>query len=309
MDTKEIKTVALIGLGALGIMYGHHLSKVMPFERLRIIADRARIKRYETERVYCNGEQCRFNYVSPEEDPGEPADLVIFAVKYPGLAEAIEAVRKQVGDNTVILSVLNGITSEEVIGRTYGMEKMIYCVAQGMDAVKEGNRMTYVNMGILCIGDLEPGIVSSRVQRVADFFERVKIPYEVDTNMRKRLWGKLMLNVGVNQTVAVYEGTYGTIQREGEVRETMIAAMREVMALAPHEGVILTEDDLCYWLDLLGTLNPAGKPSMRQDLEAGRPSEVELFAGTIIKLGQQYGIPTPVNQTLYDRIIEMESHF
>ncbi len=309
MDTKEIRMVALIGLGALGIMYGHHLSKVMPFERLRIIADRERINRYETEKVYCNGELCRFNYVSPEEDAGEPADLVVFAVKYPGLAQAIEAVRKQVGDNTVILSTLNGITSEEVIGRTYGMEKIIYCVAQGMDAVKEGNRMTYVNMGILCIGDLEPGSISPNVRRVADFFERVKIPYEVDTDMRKRLWGKLMLNVGVNQTVAVYEGTYGTIQREGPARETMIAAMREVMALAPYEGVVLTEDDLRYWLALLGTLNPAGKPSMRQDLEAGRPSEVELFAGTIIELGKKYGVPTPVNQELYDRIKEIESHF
>ena len=309
METTEIRTVAIIGLGALGIMYGHHLSRVMPFDRLRIIADRGRIQKYESEKVYCNGEQCRFNYVSPEEDTVEPAGLVIFAVKYPGLTEAVEAVRKQVGDDTVILSTLNGITSEEVIGRTYGMEKMIYCVAQGMDAVKEGNRMTYVNMGILCIGDLEPGIISSRVQRVADFFNRVGIPYEVDTNMRKRLWGKLMLNVGVNQTVAVYEGTYETIQREGPARETMIAAMREVMALAPQEGVILTEDDLRYWLALLGTLNPAGKPSMRQDLEAGRPSEVELFAGTIIELGKKYRLPTTVNQLLYDRIKEIESHF
>ncbi len=309
MEKKEIRTVALVGLGALGVMYGHHLSRVMPFERLRIIADRERIKKYETEKIYCNGEQCRFNYVSPEEDAGEPADLVIFAVKYPGLAEAIEAVRKQVGDNTVIISTLNGITSEEVIGRTYGMEKIVYCVAQGMDAVKEGNRMTYVNMGILCIGDLEPGSISPNVRRVADFFEQVKIPYEFDTDMRKRLWGKLMLNVGVNQTVAVYEGTYGTIQREGPARETMIAAMREVMALAPYEGVVLTEDDLRYWLALLGTLNPEGKPSMRQDLEAGRQSEVELFAGTIIARGKKYGVPTPVNQELYDRIKEIESHF
>lgn len=309
MEKKEIRTVALVGLGALGVMYGHHLSRVMPFERLRIIADRERIKKYETEKIYCNGEQCRFNYVSPEEDAGEPADLVIFAVKYPGLAEAIEAVRKQVEDNTVIISTLNGITSEEVIGRTYGMEKIVYCVAQGMDAVKEGNRMTYVNMGILCIGDLEPGSISPNVRRVADFFEQVKIPYEFDTDMRKRLWGKLMLNVGVNQTVAVYEGTYGTIQREGPARETMIAAMREVMALAPYEGVVLTEDDLRYWLALLGTLNPEGKPSMRQDLEAGRQSEVELFAGTIIARGKKYGVPTPVNQELYDRIKEIESHF
>ena len=55
-----IKKVSIIGLGALGILFGHHLSKKMPKEDLRIIADQERINRYEKEHVYCNGERCNF---------------------------------------------------------------------------------------------------------------------------------------------------------------------------------------------------------------------------------------------------------
>ena len=118
-----------------------------------------------------------------------------------------------------------------------------------------------------------------------------------------------MLNVGVNQTVAVYKSNYGEVQKPGPAREMMIAAMREVMALSEKEGVHLTEDDIEYWLSVLSKLNPEGKPSMAQDVEAKRLSEVELFSGTVIQLGKQHQIPTPVNEKMYRIIKEIESTY
>ena len=303
-----IKKVSIIGLGALGVLFGHHLSKRMKLEDLRIIADQDRISRYEEERVYSNGELCEFHYVTPEEECS-PADLLIISVKFNGLDEALHSVRKHVGENTIILSLLNGITSESIIGHVYGMDKVLYCVAQGMDAVKIGNKLTYENMGMLCFGSKEPGVLSPKAKELADFFEEMDIPYELVTDMYRRQWGKFMLNVGVNQTVAVYQTNYGGVQREGRARDTMIAAMREVIALSGKEGVHLTEEDLQYWLDILGTLGPSGKPSMAQDAEAHRPSEVELFAGTVIEMGRKHGLPTPVNKELYEKIRRMEMHY
>lgn len=304
----EIKKVSIIGLGALGILFGHHLSKRMPKEDLRIIADRDRIKKYQTDGVYCNGERCDFNYVSPEETC-EPADLLIFTVKFNGLKDAIKDVKNHVGENTIIISALNGISSETVIGEAYGMDKVLYCVAQGMDAVKVGNQLTYANMGMLVVGDQEPGIISENVKAVAAFFEKTEIAHEVLTDMKYKLWGKFMLNVGVNQTVAVYESNYGEIQKEGPARDMMIAAMREVAMLSEKEGINLTEDDITYWLGVLSKLSPEGKPSMAQDVEARRFSEVDLFAGTVLELGKKHGISTPVNKELYDRITKIESEY
>jgi len=304
----EIKKVSIIGLGALGILFAHHLTKRMPKGDLRIIADQERIRRYQSDSVYCNGELCEFNYLNPE-DSGEPADLLIFAVKYNGLDEAIQAVKNQIGEHTIILSALNGITSETIIGQTFGMDKILYCIAQGMDAVKVGNQLTYDHWGMLVFGEREPGFISQRVKRVAQFFESMAVPYEAVNDMNKRIWGKFMLNVGVNQTVAVDESNYGEIQKKGATRDTMISAMREVMVLSEKEGINLTETDLTYWLNVLDRLNPEGKPSMRQDMEAKRFSEVELFSGAVLEFGKKHGVSTPVNEELYRRIKKIEAQY
>lgn len=104
---KKIKTSALIGLGALGILFGRKMPGV------QVIADEDRIARYSAEPVVCNGEECKFSYVTPAE--GKPVDLLLVAVKATVLEQAIQDIAKFVGPDTVILSVLNGITSEEHI--------------------------------------------------------------------------------------------------------------------------------------------------------------------------------------------------
>ena len=99
----EIKKVSIIGQGALGILFGHQMRKHMPKEDLRFIADESRIARYQKESVYCNGERCDFEYVSPDKQC-EPADLLLFAVKYNALRDAVAAAKNHVGPNTIILS-------------------------------------------------------------------------------------------------------------------------------------------------------------------------------------------------------------
>lgn len=295
---KPIKKVSLIGLGALGIMYSEHMLHQMPFEDLRIIADTTRIKKYTEGGIYCNDVRCDFNYVTPEEEV-ESADLLIFAVKYTQLQEAITAVEKHVGEHTIILSVLNGVVSESDIGAVYGEGHNVYCVAQGMTAVKEGNHLTYQNKGILCFGELNTLKSTDNVERVMKFFDRLKMPYEINNQMQTKLWSKLLANVGINQTVAYYKTTNIKIQEPGVVRDQMIAAMKEVIQVAELEAVDLSAKDIEYWLGIISTLEPGGMPSMAQDVKANRPTEVELFAGTILTLAKKHGIDVPVNEMFY----------
>ena len=85
--------------------------------------------------------------------------------------------------------------------------------------------------------------------------------------------------------------------------------MHEVMAVAEKEGIHFTEDEFKEYIRLMGTLQPEGYPSMRQDAVAKRKSEVELFAGTIIREAAKFGVPVPVNQFYYDKIMEMEAKY
>lgn len=130
---KEIKNVSIIGMGALGVMYGSHLAHHMGFDHVTYIMDEKRYEKYKGSTVTCNGEELSFTCVPASQ--AVPADLVIVAVKSTGLTEALDTMKNCIGPDTVILSVMNGISSEEIIGERYGAEHMIYAVAQGMDAM------------------------------------------------------------------------------------------------------------------------------------------------------------------------------
>lgn len=304
----KIRTVSIVRLGALGIMFAQYFSDKLSKNEVHVIASQGRIQKYEEDGIYCNGKRCNFNYILPESKQ-KPADLLIFSVKFNQLQQAIEDVRDQVGENTIILSALNGISSEEIIGKTFGIEKMLYCVAQGMDAVKVENKLNYNSMGMLCFGEKDNTIWSPKVTSVAEFFDTIDFPYEVPKDMNHKMWGKFMLNTGVNQTVAVFSINYDGIQVEGEPRNVMIAAMREIISLSQKVGINLDESDLMYWLDVLAKLNPVGMPSMRQDMAAQRKTEVGLFSGTAIALGKQYHVPTSTNEWLYQKVQDMEKYF
>jgi len=304
-----IQNISIIGLGALGVLYGDFFARALGRDAVSFIADQKRIKKYQEQGVSCNGRKCDFQLID-EKEKGKPADLFIFAVKATALSDAIAASQNQIGPDTIILSILNGISSEEIIGNAFGQRHMLYCVAQGMDAVKLGNQLTYSHIGRLCIGipQDEPEKLPM-LQDVIDLFDKTKLPYTKEADIKHRLFSKWMLNVGVNQVVMVTEGTYGTIQQEGGPREMMKAAMREVIALAEKEQVRLTEDDLNSYVALMDTLSPDGMPSMRQDGIAKRPSEVELFAGTVIRKAEKYGLEVPVNKELYAMIKKLEAKY
>lgn len=310
----QIKTVSIIGLGALGIMFGRQMQDALGPGQVRIIADRQRIDKYKKEGIYCNDQLCRFEYMPPEE-MCVPADLVIFMVKFNALRDAAVAMKNQIGANTILMSALNGISSEKILSESYDMGQILHCVAQGMDAVKVGNRLTYTQMGKLCFGespvkgDLERAREAKKVNEVKEFFTRAKVPFQVVSDVQQMIWSKFMLNVGVNQVVAYYAGDYGTIQADGDARKMMLAAMQEVIEIASYENIKLTDADVKNWMQILSTLSPKGKPSLRQDMEANRKSEVELFAGTVRELGQKHGVSTPVNDLLYEKIIEAEAAY
>ena len=165
---NQIRTSALIGLGALGILFGRKMPGV------QVIADEARIARYAAQPVVCNGEECRFSYVTPAQ--GKPVDLLLVAVKATVLDQAIADMKNFVGPDTVILSVLNGITSEEHIDAAYPGHTL-WSVAIGMDATRTGRTLVFNQAGKIQFGE-RSGEMTDRVQAVADYLDECGIANE-----------------------------------------------------------------------------------------------------------------------------------
>lgn len=305
---KELQTVAIVGLGAVGINFAQHLQKHMPYENLWIVADDKRIKRYQQEGVYYNDMRCDFHYVTPNQQQ-KAVDLMIFSTKFMGLEAAMKTAMPIIDEHTLIMSAINGISSEEVLAKHFSKSQIIYTVAQGMDATKVGNHVACTNMGELCFGDVTNGNQKTQIEQIAAFFDQTEFPYTIKEDILHHQWGKFMLNVGLNQVVAMHHGTYETIQKEGEARSQMLTAMREVQVLSEYEGIHLTKEEVLKWAALCDTLSPTGKPSMAQDVAAQRKTEVELFAYEVCKRARPYGIPTPMNDMLKDELTRIEASY
>ncbi len=295
---RPIRTSALIGLGALGILFGRKMPGV------QVIADPARAARYAAEPVVCNGERCGFAYCAPGD--GSPVDLILVTVKATALKDAIREIRRFVGPDTIILSLLNGITSEEQIEAAYPGHTL-WSVAIGMDANRRGRELVFKSPGMIQFGERD-GRMTPRVAAVAQYLDRCGIVGEPCSDILYKQWHKLMINDGLNQASAAFGMTYGDLAVDCPERDKMLEAMQEVIRLANAEGVPLPPDDDVTWLaGAVPRFKPDNMPSMGQDVRAHRPTEVEEFAGVVRRLSKKHDLPTPANDFFYERIRAIEA--
>lgn len=311
---KKIKKTAIIGMGALGLMYGEHIVSALGKNSLFYILDDDRFDRYQGRTFTCNGAKCDFNL--QRSSVKENFDLVIVAVKYNALQSALETMKNCVGPDTIIISVLNGISSEQIIASKYGMEKLLITIPQEMDAMRDGSDLVYTKKGVLVIGkpdscgnSLIKKTTEENLEAVKNYFEKIKLPFRIEENIMYRLWAKWMLNVGINQTCAVFDTNYRTATTPGKIMDTFVGAMKEVVELSKLEGINLSDSEVDNYIRIIKTLAPEGYPSMAQDRKAKRPSEVEMFAGTVIELAGKHGLDVPVNKFLYSEMKKIESTY
>jgi len=297
--------ISVIGLGAMGAAYAAKLH-LAPGTEVRVIADGERAKRLARDGVVVNGLRHDFRIVTPDDEV-EPADLMIVAVKYTGFHQALEQIGRHISDGTIVLSLLNGITSEEEIGAAYPMSHPLLSITFGVDSVRVGNEITYSSLGSMSFGEkvnTEP--FTEQVRWVARLFDSADLAYDIPSDMVKQLWWKYLVNTGVNQVTAILGSTYEIVQHDSPARDLMIAAQREVVSVAQAQGIELDETDIDSWLTVLAGLGPHQYTSMAQDALAHRPTETDIFSGAMRRMGADLGVPVPVNTCLHQILKSQE---
>ena len=304
---KKINTVAIVGAGAMGAAYAAMLSEAAGFS-VCFAARGNRYERLKNTTLVVNGKP----YPVAVVDPGkaeQPADLVIVALKHHHLADALKDIAALTGPQTTILSVMNGLDSEAIIGAACGRNKLVRAIAVGIDAVKQADRVTYAQPGKIVFGAMDDDGGGPPLEPISEALDRAGIGNAVPDDMLRTMWWKFMINVGVNQASAVLRAPYGVFQTSADARALMRLLMQEVLDLAARMGIDLTLADMAQWDRVLAGLSPEGKTSMLQDVEAQRKTEVEVFAGKVVELGEAHDVATPANRTLLHAIKAIESRY
>ena len=227
------------------------------------------------------------------------AELVIVLVKSFQTDAAMRGAAALVGPDTLVLSLQNGLGHEAILADIVGRERVLagktYVggVLRGPGHIQSGvvGKATY-------IGELD-GRVTPRVQAIADAFNAAGLATTVSENIVGTMWDKLLVNVATGALTGITRLTYGQLYDDALLKATSLAAVAEAIAAAQAAGVKLsmTDPEQAWTLAAEG-LPAAFKTSMLQSLEKGSITEIDFINGSVVRYGQQYGVPTPVNATL-----------
>jgi len=238
-----------------------------------------------------------------------PADLLVIAVKATALAAAAESAKHFVGPNTVILPMLNGVPwwfvdgmqlkSVDPVGTiaaSFPLDQIVGCVVHA-SCYRSDGKVVVKHADKLIIGEPNRGETSERVAEVFGLLDRAGLRPDITGNVRRAIWYKLWGNATINPLSALTRASCDKILANAECRAWMLEGMAELAAIGATIGCPITEsgEDRMAVTARLG----AFKTSMLQDVEAGRPMELEALLGAPREIAVAKGVETPALDRLY----------
>jgi len=245
--------------------------------------------------------------VSTELSAAAGADIVFFCVKSTDTASTASELAKYVSGSCAVLSLQNGVNNVEEIRKASGIDALptvVYVAA----SVPSPGLVRHLGRGDLVIGPHSP-----RVDRIAEFFERAKLPCRVSDNIEGELWTKLVWNCALNAVSGLGRVTYGEIIANEDAKKVVEATVYEVLAVAKKKGVhppgledpkVALAGAYQIGMQMAGT-----RSSTAQDMARGKHTEIDALNGYVARLGAELGVPTPVNHTLYTLVKLQEANF
>ncbi len=225
-----------------------------------------------------------------------PVDLVLFTVKSRDTREAAEATRPMVRAHTTVLAIQNGVENEAIIGEVLGDDRVVPGVAIiGVDMPEPG-LIRHTNNGSITLGETS-GEETQRVRDICETFAGAGVETRVSSDIGSVKWRKLVWNASFNPLTALTGRRVLDLIEDDNARTLAENAMREAIAVGRGLGHKIDDSIIeratqrdPNWAD--------SKTSMLQDIERGRPTEIDALCGAVVRGGERVKVPTPINSTL-----------
>ncbi len=298
----QIITVAMIGAGNLGAYVVRGLTGTLG-DDLWVIAEGERKERLEKDGLIINDKPYTLHVRTPEEAGG--ADLIIVCVKYHALREILPAVKTIAGPHTLVMSLMNGVDSEEILAEAIPKQQIVHAMIRVV-ADRDGNRITIQptgkGMGIH-YGQVRDIPDEASLRALDDLFAGAAFDAVRDEDILTSMWSKYAFNNCENLPQAVLDAGVGCFEDSAHMAWVRSMIYEETRMVAAAEGVTLPPEPK--------HVTSAQFPkhaiySTLQDLRAGRKTETEMFAGTLLRLAEKHGLQVPYTEMLYHLLCAFE---
>lgn len=237
-----------------------------------------------------------------------PADLIVVFVKCYDTEPAVRAIAPLANAHTLVLSLQNGWGNGPRIATIVGEDRVLVGVTYHSATVLGPGRVAHTGRGPTLIGELN-GTTSERAVRLAADLSTAGLGASATGDVIKEIWSKLALNAATLPVAALLGFHAGRLIEHEGTQDLMRALLRETVAVANQQGAALDYEE--RWQAITGLLRraAAAKPSMLQDVERRRRTEVEVINGAVVAAGQRAHIATPHNQTMVWLVQSLQETF
>jgi 2-dehydropantoate 2-reductase len=302
----------VMGAGALGSVFGGLLQH--DGQSVAFIGRGAHFDHLTTRGLAIEGIWGKFR-VGPVASPSVSAgayDVILLCVKSFDTQEACRRVKGLLAPQGLVVSVQNGLGNLEIIAREFGPERTVGArVIFGAQIIRPGVVRVTVYAEPVLVGPLVPNHPQASLAQVAADLDRAGIPTRQVDDIMTHLWGKVLYNCALNPLGTILGVPYGALGDHPQIRGFMRRIIEEIYQVAGAKGIPLGHADAAtyfnFFIDNLVPATADHRPSMWQDLQAGRRTEIEALNGAICRYGEAFGVATPYNDAV-SRLVRFLEH-
>jgi len=305
-----LRKIAIVGPGAMGCLYASLLAKSK--EEVWLVDkdfERAlKIKEGGLTLETASGKSNLAVKATADIKEISEAGLVIISVKSYDTKVAITRVKPLVGNDTLVLTLQNGLGNIEIISEAVGAERVIGGVtSMGSTLIGHGH-VRHAGEGDTIIGRLD-GRTPVDLRHIREVFNKAGIVTKISRDIKGLLWSKLIINIGINALTAITRLTNGRLLEFENTRKILREAVSEATRIAKRKRIKLIYDDPLAKTEAVCEATAENVSSMLQDVLKKKRTEIDFINGVIVRQGQELGIPVPVNALLAGLVKTIESSY
>ena len=299
--------IAVIGSGGVGGYFGGKLAKA-GFD-VTFIARGEHLRAMQTNGLTVKSILGDFEVPSVKAtahlDVITGCDLVILAVKAWQVSPMALELKEVISSNTVILPLQNGVMAYEELRAHIPGRHLLNGLCKIFSKIESPGVISHFGIPPTILFGEPDNSKTERVRQIKDLFDAAGIYNEIPSDIRAETWKKFIL-ICVSGLLAITKTTYGELREISETRQMMIGLLNEIYTLSQKIGIDIEPGFVEKSVIVIDSYPYETTSSLTRDVWEGKPSEIEYQNGTVVKLGRQYGVDTPINLFVYSCILPME---
>jgi 2-dehydropantoate 2-reductase len=303
--------IAVVGLGAIGMLFGACLIKAKE-DVYFLDHNPKRAQKIKRDGIKIEGasgthQVGSVNITSNPKDIGA-CDLVILCVKSYDTENAIKEAKPLLADNTMVLTLQNGVGNIQVLEEAVGDDRVIGGITNEGANVKGWGHVVHAGAADTIIGKRDKKILGP-VRDISKALNKAVFRTKISRDIDSVIWGKLIINVGINALTALTRLNNGRLLEFDGTRSIIRKAVSEAVKVAKRKRIKLIYDDPIQKVELVAKATAKNVSSMLQDIRNRKKTEIDFINGAIVRQGASYNIPTPTNELLTGLIKTLEESY